>query len=138
MAEDASNSDIDFVHHSNDTLTRMIERFRAAFDAHKGGHHIDNLRNDMKAFLASHIDIEHYMMASHNYPLIKSHMDDHVDFKARFLAILAEADTPETARACADRLLDLHDDHVRLYDNILCQFLLDRYVLHQVHDGLGI
>jgi len=138
MDQQAARSDIEFIDRGHDALHEMVSHFRLAVRHKKSQAHINNLKDDLRAHLNSHIEFENYIMMVNNYPLTYAHVEEHGLFMGRFEDILGRVDRLDDGAEIEAAIKQLHDFHVRYFDDILCRYLSDKYHLQVVHDGLGI
>ena len=138
MVQQAARSDIEFIDRGHDALHEMVSHFRLAVRHRKSDAHIANLKDDLKAYLDSHIEFENYIMMANNYPLTYAHVEEHGLFKQRFEDILDHVGREGDGADIETAIRRLHVSHVRYFDDILCRYLSDKYHLQEVHDGLGI
>jgi len=138
MSEQPERPDVAFISHSHESLHEMMTSFLAALAAGKSARHINNLRDDFKACLHSHIEFENYIMIFHSYPLTYAHVEAHGSFKDLIEQILEDAVRNGDGSGAVAAIKEAHDRHVAYHDDLLCRFLTDRYALEAVIDGLGI
>ena len=138
MVQQVERSDIEFIDRAHDSLHALVNHLRLAVRHRKSEAHITNLKDDLKAFLNSHIEFENYIMMVNNFPLTYAHVEEHGLFRSRFDEILDRIDRQGDASEVVAEIRDLHDGHIRYFDDVLCRYLSDKYHLQEVHDGLGI
>ena len=89
--------------------------------------------------LDDHQERERRIMMDTNFPLAFTHLEAHESFRDQVKLILSSINSTVIDNAnIAKLLIRVHDHHIKYFDDILTFYLIDKYSLEAVDDGLGI
>ncbi len=120
-------------------LRTMIDTLQEAINQEISREEIELQKVTLLARLDEHQERERRIMMDTNFPLAFTHLESHESFRDQVKLILSSIDSTVIDNAnIAKLLIRVHDHHIKYFDDILTFYLIDKYSLEAVDDGLGI
>jgi hemerythrin len=136
MTLQAAIDDLEEIEREHRLLHERIELFHRALRREDG--RIASQRDSLLAHLDAHMDTEYRIMRDYGYPLTFTHVEEHAEFRQRFVMVIDEAGRTVDPKNVSSLLKKIHHHHAFYFDEVLCHYLVDKYSLQAVTDGLGI
>jgi hemerythrin-like metal-binding protein len=139
MPQKAAARDRALIDQEHRALGKLIDALQAAINRGESEEDIEQRKAALLSRLEEHLDLEKRIMIDAGFPLIFAHLEAHDSFRDQIKLILSSIHTAVINKGNISRLLKkTHEHHVRYYDDILTFYLVDKYSLEAVDDGLGI